>query len=235
MQTDREKSVYVRDMFSRIAGNYDLLNRLMTAGQDVRWRKELIANCDLQPGDRVLDLGTGTGDLALEAIQECSSLQAIGGDFTLQMMQAGKSNSAKKDIQWLACDATELPFENQQFEVVVSGFLLRNVNDLQLALKEQFRVLKPGGRIAALDTTHPPEGLISPITNFYLNHVIPSLGSLISGDKEAYQYLPQSTSQFLRAEELSNRFAQVGFTNIKYVKKMMGTVAIHWAQKPMGG
>jgi demethylmenaquinone methyltransferase/2-methoxy-6-polyprenyl-1,4-benzoquinol methylase len=174
------------------------MNRLMTAGQDVRWRREVIHRAELPPNARLLDLGAGTGDLAREALRQHPDC---------------------------------LPFPDQSFHAVVSGFLLRNVADLQGALQEQRRVLKPGGRLVALDTTRPRPGPFSPLVQLHLHAVIPALGWLITGQRAAYTYLPNSTEGFLRAEELVARLAAAGFRQVVFRRLMLGTIAIHWGVK----
>jgi demethylmenaquinone methyltransferase/2-methoxy-6-polyprenyl-1,4-benzoquinol methylase len=217
-------------MFARIAPHYDRMNRLMTAGQDVRWRREAIRRTVLPPGGRLLDLGAGTGDLAVEALRQFPGSAVIAADFTLEMMQFGRS---RKDasLAWSGADAHHLPFADSSFDAVVSGYLLRNVSDLPQALDEQRRVLKPGGRFVALDTTRPPHSPLSPLINFHLHTVIPTLGRLLTGEAEAYTYLPDSTQKFLSAEQLASRLIQAGFRQVGFRRLMFGTMALHWAIK----
>ena len=143
--TGHERAVYVQDMFTRIAGRYDLMNRLMTGGQDLRWRREVIRRTALPEQGRLLDLGTGTGDLAREALHQYPACRPVAADFTLAMMQVGKQRQPASQAfpVWSAADALHLPFHDQAFEAVVSGFLMRNVSDIPLALQEQFHVLQP--------------------------------------------------------------------------------------------
>jgi demethylmenaquinone methyltransferase / 2-methoxy-6-polyprenyl-1,4-benzoquinol methylase len=227
----QHKQAYVQEMFSRIASRYDLMNRLMTAGQDLAWRKFVIDTVNPAPGTRLLDLGTGTGDMLVEAYKRCPTCMGFGGDLTIDMMCVGAQKPGRSLIRWIVVDAQQLPFEDGIFDAVVSGFLLRNVVDLDVALQEQYRVLKPGGLMVALDTTRPPGGLLSPLIRFHLKTVIPLLGRLVTGEVDAYRYLPESTSEFLRAEELAARISLAGFSNIMYVRRMFGTVAIHWGHK----
>lgn len=224
------KAGSVQGMFTRIAPRYDLMNRLMTAGQDVRWRREVIRRAELPPNARLLDLGAGTGDLAREALRQHPDCWPTAADFTLAMMLAGQPHSPAQ-LAWAGADAACLPFPDASFHAVVSGFLLRNVADLQRSLQEQRRVLKPGGRLVALDTTRPRRSLFTPLVQFHLHAVIPALGWLIAGQREAYTYLPNSTESFLRAEELAARLAAAGFRQVAYRRLMLGTVAIHWGVK----
>ncbi len=228
--TGDEKAHYVQDIFTRIAPRYDLVNRLMTGGQDLRWRREVIRHAGLHPHASLLDLGAGTGDLAREALAQQPTAHVIAADFTLAMMRAGRKPA--ETFAWSAADALNLPFPANSFDAVVSGFLMRNVTDSVVALQEQYRILKPGGRVVILDTTRPRRNLLSPFIWLHMHVVIPMLGTLISGQRDAYTYLPESSEAFLTAEGLAGRMAAVGFKQIEYKRVMFGTIAIHWAEKP---
>jgi demethylmenaquinone methyltransferase/2-methoxy-6-polyprenyl-1,4-benzoquinol methylase len=224
------KAQYVQDVFSRVAPRYDLMNRLMTAGQDTAWRREVIRRAALTPGDRLLDLGAGTGDLSREALRQQPQCRPLAADFTLAMMREGRQRPGPH-LDWAGVDALCLPFPDQSFDAVVSGFLLRNVADLQQALREQYRVLKPGGRLVALDTTRPRPGPLAPFVHIHMHAVIPMLGWLITGQRDAYTYLPNSTESFVRAEELAARLAAAHFRQVAFRRFMAGTIAIHWGVK----
>ena len=235
-----ERASYVQGMFARIAHRYDLMNRLMTAGQDARWRRDVIRRAALPRGGLLLDLGAGTGDLAREAGRQYPGCRAVAADFTLEMMRVGKSRIPMPGfgmrgtgfaIIWSAADALRLPFPADTFDAVVSGFLLRNVTDIAQALGEQYRVLKPGGRMVALDTTRPRRSILTPLIATHLRVVIPVLGQLVTGERDAYVYLPDSTAAFLTAEQLAARMALSGFRAVGYHRLMFGTVAIHWGVK----
>lgn len=226
-----ERARYVQEMFTEIAPHYDLMNRLMTFGQDVIWRRQVIRRARLESGSRLLDLGSGTGDLAGEALRQCPQAQVVAADFTLGMMLTGKSRYASENLGWSAADARQLPFPDESFDAVVSGFLLRNVTDLPQSLVEQRRVLKQGGRLVALDTTPPANNLLAPFIRIHLHTIIPTLGQMISGKTEAYKYLPDTTENFLEAERLAARFVAAGFRQVGFVRLMFGTIAIHWGIK----
>jgi demethylmenaquinone methyltransferase/2-methoxy-6-polyprenyl-1,4-benzoquinol methylase len=226
--TGDERAKYVQNMFTRIARRYDLMNRLMTGWQDVRWRKRVIELARLNPHASLLDLGTGTGDLAREALSAFPQARVIGADFTLEMMRVGRRTAP---LQFAAADALRLPFPDSSFDAVVSGFLMRNVVDLQKALQEQYRILKPGGRIVILDTTRPKRNILSPFIWVHMHFVIPALGAIVTGSPDAYRYLPETTEGFLTAEEMAQRMAKAGFQNIAFQRLMFGTIAIHWAEK----
>jgi demethylmenaquinone methyltransferase/2-methoxy-6-polyprenyl-1,4-benzoquinol methylase len=218
----------VRTVFGRIAARYDLMNRLMTGGQDVVWRREMIRQARLSSEERLLDLGSGTGDLAREAMKQVPAVRVIAADFALEMMQIGKKKGA---LNWCAADALSLPFPSGTFDAVVSGFLMRNVGDLPRALQEQFRVLKSGGRMVILETTRPQPSLFSPMIWLYMHLFIPILGGIVSGFKEAYTYLPDSTESFLSVRDLADRLRDSGFNRVVYRTRMLGTIAIHVAVK----
>lgn len=226
----KERSRSVQGMFSQIADRYEFMNHVMTGWQDIRWRIEVIRRAGLKPGSRLLDLGAGTGDLSREALRQQPGVLPLAADFTLAMMQAGK-NRTTANVQWSAADALQLPFPDNSFDAIVSGFLLRNVTDLQQALSEQLRVLKPGGTWVSLDTTRPERNIFYPFVHLYLRWGIPLLGWLLTGQRKAYTYLPATTERFLRAEELAVRLAIAGFAHIGFQRRNFGTVAIHWASK----
>jgi len=234
--TGIERAHYVQDMFSRIAFRYDLMNRLMTAGQDVSWRREVIQRARLPFGGHLLDLGAGTGDLAREALHQHPDCHPIAADFTLEMMRVGRTRLASggqdhHHLDWSAADALRLPFPDETFDAVVSGFLLRNVSDVRLCLQEQHRMLKRGGTVVALDTTRPPQNVLTPFIQFHLHRIIPMLGQILTGESEAYTYLPDSTENFLGAELLAARMVSAGFHRVGFRRLMFGTIAIHWGQK----
>ena len=223
----------VQAMFARIARRYNLMNRLMTAGQDVRWRRMVVALAQLPPGGQLLDLGAGTGDIAFEALHRppLHPPLVFAADFTLEMMRVGRKRAGGERIHWAGTDALNLPFPDESFDAVTSGFLMRNVVDPDRTLAEQFRVLRPGGRVVCLDTTPPPRSILRPFILMHLRLVIPTLGRLVTGDAAAYRYLPASTEGFVSADALAAKFASAGFREVGYKRLMFGTIVIHWGQK----
>ena len=226
--TGHERAAYVQNMFARIAKRYDLMNRLMTGFQDVHWRRQVIQLARLTKDASLLDLGTGTGDLAREAVLQFPQAKAAAADFTLEMMRVGQKTGP---LNFSAADALHLPFNDSVFDAVISGFLMRNVIDLQKALNEQYRVLKKGGRIVILDTTRPKKNILSPFIWIHMHFIIPALGGLLTGVSEAYRYLPETTEGFVTAEEMAARMASAGFKQIGFKRLMFGTIAIHWGEK----
>jgi len=233
--TGNERARYVQGMFSRIAAHYDLMNRIMTFGQDRRWRQIVIQRANLPSGrSLLLDLGGGTGDLGFEALQQNPDTIPVEADFTLEMMRIGQQRTRNQSAQplfWAAADALSLPFPENAFDAVVSGFLMRNVIDTFPALREQHRVLKPGGHIVILDTTRPRQSIITPLVRFHMHTIIPFLGRLIAKQPEAYTYLPDSSEAFLSAEKMAAQMAAAGFKSIAFQRLNFGTIAIHWGVK----
>ena len=228
-----ERAAYVQDMFDRIAGRYNLMNRLMTGGQDMRWRRFVIQQAQLRPGSKLLDLATGTGDIGFEALKTVPDVQVVGGDFSLGMMQVGQQLPFGDQMGWTGADALQLPFPANTFDAVTSGYLVRNVIDIPRTLREQLRVLRPGGRIVILDSSPPPASPIRPLIEIHLRYVIPALGKLIAGANgaDAYQYLPSSTQAFKTPDELAALMQQSGIQNVQYQTFMFGTMAVHWGEK----
>jgi demethylmenaquinone methyltransferase/2-methoxy-6-polyprenyl-1,4-benzoquinol methylase len=239
-----EKHRYVNTMFARIAHRYDLMNRLMTGGQDVRWRRLMVREAALPPGGHFLDVATGTGDVAFEALRQYGAdgtgqtthsdlTLVVGADFTLPMMRVGQIRAASRSephapqVRWTGADTLCLPFPDDTFDAVASGFLMRNVTDVAAALAEQRRVTRPSGRVLVLDVPRPPDTLLGRLFRFYFHQIVPRLGGLISGQPDAYAYLPRSAEAFLRPDELAAVMESVGLRQVRYRMLMLGTVALH--------
>jgi demethylmenaquinone methyltransferase/2-methoxy-6-polyprenyl-1,4-benzoquinol methylase len=228
-----ERARYVQEMFARIAGRYDLMNRLMTFGQDVRWRRYVIAQAALPDGGRLLDIATGTGDIAAEGIRQNGGLTAVAADFTLEMMEAGRAQYPERSaLHWVAADTLALPFAGDSFDGVTSGFLMRNVIDVPGALREQYRVTRPGGRVVILESSPPKRNLLRPFIQIHLDHIIPTLGQLITGEGDAYRYLPATTERFQTPAALAVNMREIGFVEVSYRLFMFGSIAVHVGQKP---
>ncbi len=221
----------IRQMFARLAPRYDLINRIISLGQDRRWRRETIKHLELDGHSRALDVGTGTGELAFQILRRAPQTKVIAVDFTPQMIRLGQERDHHADVAWVIADVSQLPFVNESFNAVVSGFVLRNVIDIERMLEEQNRILKPRGRIACLETSPPTKNIISLLIGAYMRYIMPILGSFISGDKKAYHYLERSTHAFLSMDTLSRRIRDAHFDAVQFSHHMFGNVAIHWARK----
>jgi len=212
-------------MFDRIAPVYDVMNRVMTAGLDRRWRR-LAARAVVWPGDRVLDACCGTGDFALEA--ERRGGRVVGLDFSERMLERARRKS--QTIEWVRGDALELPFADGEFDAATVGFGVRNLEDLERGLRELLRVLRPGGRLAVLEITRP-RGLLRPFFRIWLDVLVPLAGKILPGGK-AYTYLPASVRRFPGPEDLSALLQQAGFHEIQFRLLGGGSVALHTAGRP---
>jgi demethylmenaquinone methyltransferase/2-methoxy-6-polyprenyl-1,4-benzoquinol methylase len=211
----------VRTMFDRIAPVYDAMNRVMTAGLDVRWRR-LAARAVVRPGDRVLDAACGTGDLAIADLKAGAGT-VTGLDFSERMLERARRKSTA--IDWVRGDLLALPFADGTFDAATVGFGVRNVADLELALRELRRVLHPGGRLAILEITQP-RGLLRPFFSLWFDRIVPLLGKALPGGS-AYTYLPASVKRFPDAATLARLLGECGFGEVE-VRLLAGTiVAIH--------
>ncbi len=227
----QNRSDFVKSMFGRLADRYDRTNRWISWGQDKRWRREVVDHACLMKGDRLLDIGTGTGDLALEALRRDGNAIVVAGDFTTEMMQVGRQRHGARNVRWVVNDALHLPIKSTSVDAVVSGYLMRNVNDVDAALLEQYRVLKLGGRVVCLETTPPPRNLWHFPVHLYLRFALPLIGWWVSGDRTAHQYLYNSTEEFLNASELAEHMRRVGFREVGFKCFMGESMAIHWGIK----
>jgi demethylmenaquinone methyltransferase / 2-methoxy-6-polyprenyl-1,4-benzoquinol methylase len=211
----------VRTMFDRIAPVYDAMNRVMTVGLDIRWRR-LAAEAAVRPGDRVLDAACGTGDLAL-ADAHAGATAVVGLDFSEAMLARARRKAPQ--LKWVQGDMLEMPFADASFDSATVGFGIRNVADLELALRELRRVMRPGGRLAILEITRP-RGPLRPFYSLWFDRVVPLLGRLLPGG-EAYTYLPASVKRFPGADELARLMRAAGFDEVEFRKLGGSIVALH--------
>jgi demethylmenaquinone methyltransferase/2-methoxy-6-polyprenyl-1,4-benzoquinol methylase len=208
-------------MFDRIAPVYDAMNRVMTVGLDLRWRR-LAAAAVVRPGDRVLDAACGTGDLALAAL-EAGAREVVGLDFSPRMLERARRKSSA--IEWVHGDLLALPFPDGSFDAATVGFGVRNVADLEHGLRELRRVLRPGGRLAVLEITQP-RGLLRPFFTLWFEQLVPLLGRMLPGGR-AYVYLPASVRRFPVSEELAALLARSGFADVRFRLLGGSIVALH--------
>lgn len=223
------KAEAVRTMFTRIARRYDLMNSLMTGGRHHAWRRKVADHAAGAPGGPVLDLATGTADLAIAVRRRTPGRFVAGADFSEGMLQIGQAKLRGRvaRVELLAADALVLPFRDGAFACVMSAFLLRNLEDLGRGLAEMRRVTARGGRVVTLDIVRPAQSLWGAIFGAYFNHVVPAIGAFVAGDRQAYTYLPQSVDRFVTPDELAELMEQVGLRDVTYRRFGLGTIALH--------
>jgi demethylmenaquinone methyltransferase / 2-methoxy-6-polyprenyl-1,4-benzoquinol methylase len=227
----------VRAMFDRIVPRYDLMNRLMTGGRDIAWRRIAVREAlrAHNPEDvRILDVATGTGDLAL-ALRVAGAGDVVGLDFSAAMLaEAIRKETAvagDRRISWVEGDAMSLPFTDESFDAVTVAFGLRNLPSYRAALGEMWRVLRPAGRLVCLETTPLQAPVPRAVFDWYFARVVPMVGGMLSGDADAYRYLPASAAAFPDADALGQMMLEAGFSRVRYLRRGLGTVALHVATK----
>ncbi len=226
----------VRAMFDRIAGSYDRLNSVMTAGLHHQWRQRAVELAQVGPGSRALDVATGTGDLAFAlagAIGADGSGQVVAADFSEQMLEVARRKGASgaagrgaAPVRFEQANALLLPHASNEFDAATVGFGVRNFSDLDQGLRELARVVHPGGRVVILEMTTPQHPPLSVFFKLWFDHAVPVLGRA-TGDSDAYTYLPNSVRRFPGPEELAARMAAVGLGDIRYVLTAGGIIALH--------
>jgi len=227
--TQAERIAVVKRIFNTVTPHYDLLNRIMSARRDVWWRRFTVRRIPKNAA-LVLDVATGTGDLAIE-IAASLTTQVVGADFVPKMMAVAKEKTSKQNlshrISYVAADANGLPFPSRFFDAATMAFGLRNIPNPKTALTEMARVVKPGGKVMILEMTFPRNMKLRWFFQWYLNNVIPVVGSMISGDAGAYKYLPDSIQHFLHPDELTSLYNQVGLHSVKAFPLTFGLTYLH--------
>ncbi len=222
----------IRALFTRIAPHYDLVNRLISLGQDQRLRARALHLAQLPPNGLLLDVGTGTGDVALRAQAMCPDCRVVGLDPTAAMLARAQQKSMAPTPHWTCGDGLALPYSDDTFNAVISAFLMRNVPDVPTALAEQTRVIRPGGRVVCLEMSWPRRFPISQLFHLYFFGWVPLMGQLFTGDRAAYTYLPQSVRAFARPGTLAQHMRDASLTDIRWERRVLGTTAIFTGQKP---
>jgi len=229
-----EKAV-VRSMFDRIAPRYDLLNRLLSGGTDVRWRRRAVDFLELDPPLRVLDLCTGTADLLVEAVSRHAGSSGLGVDFAQGMLVRGARKLERRGFvgraRLASGDGEQLPVRDGSFDAAVVGFGIRNIGDPLQALREVHRVLRPGGRFVVLEFSMP-EGLLGRLYRTYFTALLPRIGRLVSGDSSAYSYLPASVQAFPKPQAFAALMEQAGFVSMRIQPLTFGIACLHRGEKP---
>ena len=220
----------VNRMFDRVAGRYDALNSVMTAGLHHRWRERAAERAALQPGETALDICCGTGDLALELAPRVGpGGRVVGCDFSEPMLDLAREKAAERGaagVRFEWADALELPYDSERFDAVTVGFGARNLADLDRGMREMGRVLKPGGRAVILEITRPTRPPLSTFFSLWFDRIVPLLGAF-SSDPEAYSYLPESVRSFPNPLGLAEKMHTAGFEQVRYTVLAGGIIAIH--------
>ncbi|MET9344259.1 ubiquinone/menaquinone biosynthesis methyltransferase [Nonomuraea sp. NPDC003804] len=224
------KGQEVQRTFNRITDYYDRMNRLMTLGRHAAWCRDVAVSTKVPSGGSVLDVATGTGVIALAALQKYPNATIHAVDFSERMLTEAARKPGASAIRWQHADANDLPFGDESFDAVTHGYLLRNVADVERVLEEQYRVLKPGGRVVILETCPPRGPLRYPVT-LGVRVLIPLLGQMIARDRESYAYLQESTLGFMTPQQVVAILRRVGFASIAWKKKFFGTQMIISARK----
>lgn len=228
--TGAARADYVRQMFARIVPRYDLFNTLSTFGQDRRWRRLLVTYAAVPPGGSALDVATGTGAVAFALAERTPRARVVGLDFCAPMIEAARARAASHGAgapSFAVGDVLALPYADESFDCVTVSFGVRNFADIPRALREMRRVLKPGGRLVCLELTHVSSPLIRLGFTLYFYKLAPWLGALLSGDRDAYSYLPHSLTSFPDAATLAHMLRDAGLRRVRYRLLNLGTIAIH--------
>ena len=221
-------------LFNAIARRYDFLNRLLSLGQDIYWRNTLIAQIPNIPGQQLLDIGTGTGDVILSIIKKKQPYiaHAIGLDPSRGMLDIATTKTpSNSPITWIEGSATHIPYPNNQFTIVTAAFSIRNIEDYTLALADMFRVLTPGGICLILEFSLPKNKLFRPIYLVYFRHILPLIGGLISGHSTAYTYLNKTVETFPYGPAFCSRLSQAGFTQVSAIPLTWGIATLYIGHK----
>jgi demethylmenaquinone methyltransferase/2-methoxy-6-polyprenyl-1,4-benzoquinol methylase len=223
----------VRAMFDRIARVYDLMNSVMTAGLHHSWRERAADLARLAPGDRALDVATGTGDLAVALARRVAPFgEVVGCDFSASMLEQARTKAPQ--LRWEWANALELPYPDASFDAATVGFGARNFSDLDRGLAEMARVVRPGGRVVVLEITTPTRPPLSTFFSIWFDRLIPALGRL-TGDPDAYTYLPSSVKRFPGPRELAARMEAAGLADLRWLLTAGGIIALHSGTRPDDG
>ena len=228
------KRRHVRQLFSTIADRYDLITALLSYGQDARWKRTLVALANVQSGERALDLACGTGDIAFAVAAR--GARTVGLDITLRMLQLadakqGSASGSARRVAFLGGDMASLPFAPAAFDLVTTGYGLRNVPDLTAAIGEIARVLKPGGRLLSLDFNRPGPAVIRAVYLGYLTVVGAALGWVLHRDPDTYRYIPASIRRYPGAHGVAARLRAQGFSNVRVIPVLFGLMSLHLAER----
>ena len=232
--SDLGKKAQVANMFDAISSKYDSLNRVISFGVDVKWRKKILKMVSMTYPKNILDIATGTGDLAI-LMANTSAEKIIGLDISAGMLEVGKqkinAKNLNKKIEMVLGDSEKIPYDDNFFDAVTVAFGIRNFENLEIGLSEILRVLKPNGIFVILETSVPEKFIFRQGYKFYTKNILPIIGKLFSKDKVAYQYLSDSASIFPYGEKLNNILLKVGFISVKHLPQTFGVATIYSASK----
>ena len=226
MEIHKENPEMVRGLFSDIAGRYQVVNHILSGGLDFYWRAIAVRLIRPWNPSMVLDVATGSGDLAMAISKACPQARVVGADFCAPMLEVARRNGLPELV---VADGMSLPFADQNFDVVTAAFGLRNMASWEKGLSEMARVLRPGGHLLILDFSLPELPVIRPLYRFYLHHILPHIAGLATGRKDAYEYLGESIEQFPSGEKMTSLIESCGFKNAKSHPLTLGTVSIYTA------
>ncbi|MEO2070250.1 MAG: bifunctional demethylmenaquinone methyltransferase/2-methoxy-6-polyprenyl-1,4-benzoquinol methylase UbiE [Zunongwangia sp.] len=233
--SSQSKKQQVEKMFDNISGNYDGLNRVISMGTDVSWRKKVVKMAKDHQPENVLDIATGTGDLAIQIAEAADAKKIVGLDLSEGMLKVGRKKIMSKNLQtkieMIQGDSEALPFDDNSFDVITVAFGVRNFENLELGLSEIYRVLKKGGLFIVLETSVPTKFPFKQGYKFYSSLILPTIGKMFSKDKEAYTYLSKSAAEFPYGEKFNNILKKIGFINVASDPQTLGVATIYNASK----
>ena len=227
----KEKTKLVQKVFSDVANNYDLMNDVMSFGAHRLWKKSFIDIVNPSAGDKIIDVGSGSGDLVLEILKRDLNLKIDMIDLNKEMLLEGKKRIKNNNVKFFQQNAEKLNFLNNIYDKYLISFCLRNVTDIDQSFKEAFRILKPGGQYYCLEFSRPNSFVLANIYSYYKSNIIPTFGKIFSNNRDAYNYLNESIDLFPKQDELKKRIESVGFKSVKYKNLFDGIVSIHTGYK----
>ena len=229
--TPKEKTKLVQKVFSDVADNYDLMNDVMSFGAHRLWKKWFIDIVNPSSGEKIIDVGSGSGDLVLEILKRDLNLKIDMVDLNKAMLLEGKKRIKNDNVKFFQQNAENLNFLDNIYDKYLISFCLRNVTDIDRSFKEAFRILKPGGQYYCLEFSRPNSFILEEIYSYYKSNIIPTFGKIFSNNRDAYNYLNESIDLFPQQDELKKKIESAGFKYVKYTNLFDGIVSIHTAYK----
>ena len=227
----KEKTKLVQKVFSDVSNNYDLMNDVMSFGAHRLWKKWFIEIVKPSSGEKIIDVGSGSGDLVLEILKKDLNLKVDMVDLNKAMLMEGKKRIKNDNVKFFQQNAEKLSFLDNIYDKYLISFCLRNVTDIDQSLKEAFRILKPGGQYYCLEFSKPNSFVLANMYSYYKSNIIPTFGKIFSNNRDAYNYLNESIDLFPKQDELKKRIEAAGFKSVKYINLFDGIVSIHTGYK----